>query len=348
MNILFINKINMDIRESVFDRISDSFTFFKNNFSSLFLPFFIYNFISITIVGTILQFYFINSLSSINDYSNLDAFSFLNNSVVVIWMVVSTFFFILYLLAYVYVLLGLLKSIKQWFNWEKIDMIENIKYWIWNFWNSMKTYWYIFVYIAMIPALLFILWGILFNLSYYLDNISVLSSIGWWLMLVSFIIFIFFSIYRWTKARFALYSAVNANEFSKENFNTSVKYTDNNWWRIVWNYLLVWILIWFLGYVVSALNWLISFGLWWWSDLMSWLSESYYNKDYSNIKDLISNYINNFSFIAEILWNIIDTIFKTWANVYIIVFSYIFYLRLEKEYLNNNKTLDNSKNEVKL
>jgi len=339
----------MNIRESVSDRLSDSLVFFKNNFNNLFLPFFIYNFISITIIWTILQYYFINSLAWINDYSSLDTFSFLNNSVVVIWIVVGTFLFILYLIAYVFVLIWLLKSIKQWINWKDINIIENLKYWFLNFWNSMKTYWYVFVYVAMIPALLFILWGVLFNLSYYLDNISFLSSLGWWLMIISAMLFVFFSIYRWTKAKFALYSAVDNEEFTRENFNNSIKYTDNNWWRIIWNYLLVWILISILWYIISAINWLFSFSFWGWSDLVSGLTDAYYSKDYSNIWDLTSNYINNFSFIAEVLWNIIDTIFKTVTSVFVIIFSYIFYLRLEKEYLeNNSKIWNESNNDIKL
>jgi hypothetical protein len=338
----------MNIKEWVFDRISSSLTIFKNNFKELFIPFFVYNFISITIVWTIAQYYFVNSLASIDDYNNLDTFSFLNNSAVVTSMAIWMFLFILYLIVYVYVLLSLMESIKQALKWEKINMTKNLIYWFENFWNSMKTYWHIFVYIAMIPSLLFILWWIMFNLSYYLDTLPLLASIWWWLMIISALIFIVFSIYRWTKSKFALYSAVNSDEYTKENFLRSVKYTDWNWWRIVWNFILAWILVSLVGYIISAINWLISFWLWWGSDLMSWLSEAFYNKDFSNIKDIVTVYLNDFSFTAEILWNIFDTFYKTIWNVFLIIFSYLLYLRLWIEYVNNNwwnTSIENKTNE---
>jgi hypothetical protein len=52
-------------------------------------------------------------------------------------------------------------------------------------------------------------------------------------MIISLITFIIFSIYRGTKAMFALYSAVDKNKYSKINFLHSVKITNDNWWRIL-------------------------------------------------------------------------------------------------------------------
>ena len=46
-------------------------------------------------------------------------------------------------------------------------------------------------------------------------------------------------VYRWVKTYFSLNSAVDSSEYTKENFNISVKITDWNWWRIVWNYILI-------------------------------------------------------------------------------------------------------------
>jgi len=170
----------------------------------------------------------------------------------------------------------------------------------------MKTYWYIFAYIALIPSFIFIIWWLLFNASYYIWNYDLLKQLWIVMIIVSVILFIFFAIYRWTKSKFALYSAVNDDAFTKENFHYSIIITNNNWWRIVWNYLLLGIII----YIFSLLFWSIIsilWFLWTWGNsildlLPSWLSWSpSWFLDIDKIKVVLENYANNFSLSWEIL-----------------------------------------------
>jgi hypothetical protein len=64
--------------------------------------------------------------------------------------------FLVYLLLYIPVFLGLIKTIQQVYNNEAVKIQKNIYYGFSRLWLSMKTYWYIFAYVALIPALIFI------------------------------------------------------------------------------------------------------------------------------------------------------------------------------------------------
>ena len=208
----------LKVEEKFFERFDQAFTLFKNNFIWLFIPFFIYNFISVVIIGTISKYSMIKSLSWIENMEWLDFFSFLNNFTVVIMLVLWMIFFILYLLFYIAVFLWIIRSFKQAVNNENIDMLWNLKYGITNLFTAMKTYWYIFAYVALIPSLLFIVWWLFFNAGYFYNEMEILQTIWWGLIILSLIIFIVFAIYRWLKAIFWVYSAVNDDEYTKKNF----------------------------------------------------------------------------------------------------------------------------------
>jgi hypothetical protein len=332
----------MEVKVWVLDRIEQTFNLFKNNFIWLFLPFFLYNFISIVIIWTISNYYMMSSFAWIQDLNWLDFFGFLNNSTVVIWIIIWTMLFILYLLFYVVILLWFLKSVKQAVNSEKITISDNVKYWISRFMNSMKTYWYIFAYIALIPSIIFIFWWLLFNAWYYFKDLEMLKQIWWFLMILGWLLFIVFAIYRWIKASFPIYSAVNDDNFTKENFNISLKITDNNWWRIIWNFMLLWILVSLVMSLIWGLIWIIWFLGSWWSSLIDdifslaikWTNVWY--PDMNEIKTLLNNYVNNFSVFWEILSNTIDNILTTISSVFVLIFTYMFFLRLQQE--NNSIT----------
>ena len=327
----------IDIQEWVFDRIEQSFTLLKNNFLWLFLPFFLYNFISIVIVWTISKYYTMSSLAWIDDMKGLDLFEFLNNSSVVIWITIWITLYIIYLILYVIVLLWFLKSIRQVVNWEKISILDNLKYWVLNFNNSMKTYWYIFAYIALIPSLLFIIWWALFSLSLSIPDLNFLKSIWGTIIILSLIIFAFFAIYRWVKSTFSLYAAVNENSFTKKNFIFSIKITDFNWMRIFWNFLLVWIMISIISSIISWIIWsLLFFSNGGWSIIDLFMSSIYkwwhiWNPNMWDIKNIINDYVNNFSIFWELISNFIKNILTTVFSVYLLIFTYIFFLRLKEE-----------------
>ena len=319
------------VKEKFFDRFDQAFKLFKNNFIWLFFPFFIYNFISVVIVWTLTKYYLMVNIKWINNLDWLDFFSFLNNSTVVMWIIIGTILYIIYLLLYIVVFLWLIKSFRQIFNWEKITMTQNIKYGLSSFISSMKTYWFIFAYIALIPAIIFIIWWIFFNLSYFLWNYEYLQKFWWALMNLSLIIFIWFSVYRWTKATFAIYSAVDKDSFTKNNFNNSIKITDNNWWRILGNIMLIWIMLSWIASLVSWFVWSILFFSSWWSSLIEEIIVWFNGHNINSLKDLLNTYFNNYSIFTEILSNTLNNIISTISKIFILLFTYLFFKRLENK-----------------
>jgi hypothetical protein len=206
----------------------------------------------------------------------------------------------------------------------------------------MKIYWYIFSYTFLIPAVLFIIWGLAFNLSYFLPKIDFLFQLWWWLIIVSFLLLITFSIYRWFKATFGLYSAVDKNDYTKTNFDNSVNVTDNNWWRIVWNFLLLSILISIISWIIwTAINLIIS---WLWDEwnLIETIWEIITAPEWikansvEQVKTYLNEYTSNFYTLSNIIWDIIKNIIQTIFSVFVIIFTYLFYIRLDKESKTSN------------
>ena len=328
----------LQVKEKFFDRFDQSFKLFKSNFIVLFLPLFIYNLVYI-IIWIFLKYYLLWKIIWFSDLSLswLDFFTFLNNSQVVFSIVIWMIFFILYLFLYIAIFLWILKTIRKILNSEEVNMLDNVKYGFSRFLLSMKTYWYIFAYVALIPALIFIVWWLLFSIWY---NNNELSKIFWIiLLLISFVLFAFFAIYRWNKARFALYSAIDKDEFNKENFNISLKNVDNNWYRVFWNIFLLWIILSFASSLIWwILNLFLSIILWW-----TWISDSVMNNinnpsynstdSFSILFNFLEKYFENFSFFNEILTSTLHSIINISFNVFSFVFIYILFKRLGLEKL---------------
>ena len=313
----------MDVKIWVLDRIEQTFNIFKNNFMDFFLPLFLYNLISVVIFWTILMSMFFSNLWNITNWS-LDFFTLLNNPYVVIAIAVWIISFIVYLMLYIPILLWLIKSIKQAYEWDQVTVIENLFYWFSRLTDSFKTYWYIFAYIALIPSLFFILGWILFNAWFYIEWQEKLKQVWWILMIVWWILFVVFLLYRWIKASFSIYSAVNHDSFKKDDFLNSINITNNNWWRIVWNFFL-------MGLIILLVSWLI----WWLFKIFSynWI-------DYTSIRTLddIMNIVWEFSITTQILSGFINNILNTIWTVFIIIFTYLFFLRLKNEANNITST----------
>ncbi len=330
----------LNIKESFWDRFGQSFSLFINNFIWLFLPFFLYNFISVVIIWTISKYYMMKNLSWMNISDSMDFFSFLNSPTVVILIVISMILYIVYLSFYIVVFLWFLKSVKQAINNENITIIDNIKYWTDRFLASMKTYWYIFSYIALIPISLFILWWFFLNLWFYFWNIGLLKSIWTYIMWFSLFLTIIFVLYRWVKASFALYNAVDKDSFEKNNFNKSLKITTNNWYRIAFNIFFVGLLLSLLSFIVSAIVSIFSF-VWWENQILDsllnmWLLSWDFKFDPSVIKNILESFTIDFSITKEIIWNIVDNIIWTTLTIIKFIFIYLLFKRLELEF--NNTT----------
>lgn len=312
----FFNFYIMQVKAWLFDRAGQSFVLLKNNFMDFFLPLFLYNLISVVVVWTILIWVFFSNIWNIMN-GTVDFFSFLNNSYVVISMAIWMVAFIVYLVLYIPILLGLIKGIKQALEQTEVTTMNNLIYWFSRLTSSFKTYWYIFSYVALIPALLFILGWVLFNTWFYFEWLDVLQYIWGLLMILWWWLFLIFALYRWVKAHFALYSAVNHDSFKKDDFLNSVIITDSNWFRIVWNYLLIWL-------IVSLISWII----WWLFKIFSysWI-------DFTSIKSIedIVSIAWNFSVTTQILSGFINNIINTIWAVFIIIFTYLFFIRLKSE-----------------
>lgn len=324
----------LQAKENVLDRIEQTFVLFKNNFKELLLPFLIFNLSIIMIVMTVSWGFF--------KFTNYEKyFTEFNPALsidLVMYITILIFFVIIYLIVSIWFNLWLLKWIKQWVNWEKVTPIENLAYGFKSIFISFQTYWYIFSYIFLIPAILFIVWWILFNIGFYADNNEILKFIWWALMIVWAIIWLAFAIYRGVRTSFSIASAIDKDSFTKENFLESISFTNDNWWRIVWNIFLAWLIVSLVSWVFWMLLSSISF---FWNDIN--ISEI---RDIEDLKIVLKSMwdIN----IYKIISNSLDILIKTITSIFVIVFSYILFLRLQDESNNlaNSKEVESIKGDT--
>ncbi len=331
--------------EKVLDRIEQSFELFKVWFKLLVIPFFIYYLISFWFISIILIY--ISSSWIIESFlgnwnSNILANLFSSSKLVII-AVLFIFFWIIYLTIYMPFIVYSIKIIWNIYNKKPIwDFKINFIFALSRFWVMMKTYWYIFAYVALIPSFFFILWGWIFNVSYFMDLNSSFKFIWWALMIIWILLFIVFAIYRWLKTTFSLYSAIDNDDYTKENFNFSIKITKNKWYRILWNLMIIWIIISLLSWIASNVIWIFFSSHSWYSDIISsfW---SWSSIDFSNIesslwwvdnKNLINDVVSNFSFFNYIVSGFFQIFINTVWKIFIIIFIYVFYKRLVFETIN--------------
>ncbi len=324
----------MNVKEKLLDRMEQSFFIYKKWFLELTLPFFIYTFVWFYLIPVILIsviwpvfFSYYNNWNDIYNYYLLYLFT-----------LPILFLVIFYIFSYMFVFILTLKNIIFYFKNYENPTKNNLKQKIIDSRKSMikilKTYWYIFAYVALIPALFFIVWWILFNATYFLELPEYFSRVWTLLMLTWIVLFIFFSIYRWVKTTFSLYSAIKNDEYTKQNFKNSVKITDWIWWRIFWNTFISWLIIWlFLGVITNILkifipSWFNFYeaSLTWNFSLLSWL-----------------NFL--------IYW-IFESVINSISIVYLMVFVYLLYERilLERNISNpiNPDNSDEEKNSKKI
>jgi hypothetical protein len=307
------------------ERLTQSFQILKSNFLKLVLPIFVYQFITLVIIWTLIStliLWWIN----LADMDWYEVLYLLSDPKFILFIIVWTIFYIVYLLLFIPILLWIIKTVHNILNWEKINLVNNFKYWFKNILNSFKTYWFVFSFVALIPSLILIVWWLLILFWYFIMSSKILWIIWIIISFIGMIYFISSLTYRWLKAKFAIYSAVDKNEFTKENFLNSIKNTKDNWWRILWNLLLVWLIIIVLSWITTFLLSFINF--WFWNIII--------NKIF-------------FWFIS----NIITTIFA----VYSIIFTYLLFKTLELENIWNeqienieNKKIENlvEKTDIKI
>lgn len=300
----------MEYKENVLDRIEQSFGVLTSNFLKLVLP------VVIFYVGVYYVFYVIGVL----------LLWFLDTTTLITPMNYNIWIWILllgitYLIAEIAIVLSLYKTIKDIDEWNNFSLLENYTYGMKKIFASFVTYFYIFMYVYFLPAILFIAGGLYvlylqFNGGLWFENGQMYSMIWIWLLVFSF--FVFYVIYRSNKTVFALVSAVSKNEYSKDNFNASVALTKWKWWRIFGNFFLVGLLIGIISMILSSIVWSSNnFWFWPWADFSFW--------DF--IEKLQSETFSIQAILTGLLWRFIVSI----TIVFIFIFTYIFYKRLQVE-----------------
>jgi hypothetical protein len=307
----------------VLDRIEQSFELFSKWVIYLILPLFLYNFASflVTLLVSlfILLWWYLDNLIVNQNYSDL-LLSVVSNPKIIFLVSIWSLFGLIYLFLYIPFYIYTIKSIKDLYEWRSISFKENFKYGFDNFFNIMKTYRNIFAYVSLIPCLIFIFWWLILNLWYFLELWDHIINTSFFIMWFSIILFIAFLVYRWIRVKFSVFSAIDNNNYTKENFVFSVKITEKTWFRVLWNFLLIWIIIWLLSWVATNIIW-----------VFFWQSFDFFN-DLDNWKVLgLDEMISSFSFLNYIISWFFDLIIKNIWNVFVLVFTYIFYKRLELE-----------------
>lgn len=313
---------------NVLDRIELSFSLLKKNFLWLFIGIFIYNLLGV--FGFWLLIFLIFALFADvvfeilydQGFSYIDFFSQYSMHSVIFYVSIWICIFLLYILFYIPIFLWLIYSIKKSFNNENVTIKNTFQYGFSRFFRSFKTYWYIFSYVALIPALVFIFWWILFNLwEYYFGSDTsfwnVLWITGFWLMVFSTILFLVFFIYRWVKTTFSIHSAVDKDCFDKSNFDFSLLVTKNKWWKILWNILLLGLIIWWIWSFVSS--------------IITIFFSSYFDLFLLSIKseEHLKSFLDSFSIFSYTFSSILNEIINSIWVVFMIVFVYIYFKDLE-------------------
>lgn len=239
-----------------------------------------------------------------------------------------------YVILEIWIILWLYKTICDIDIRNETNIQENYINWFWNIWKSFQTYYYIFMYVYGIPALLFIFWWLYFI---YIQQWNMMAGNGvshiynfiwiWVLFLLGFFLYI---VYRSNKTVFSIVSAVEKNNFEKENFNTSVSLTKWNWWRILWNFILVWVMIWIISWIMNSI-----FSSGWNSmDMILKNINNPTNIDYNALLEWFkSNYeLSIPNIVKELFWRIIMIL----GIIFTSIFTYLFYKRLEGENISWN------------
>lgn len=310
----------MNAIEKILDRIEKSFFLYKKGFINLSIPYLVYNVIWIVILPYILIITFFPLFTSFFSWF----FNQFNISYIFIFLFPVLFLIIFYILFFIIIFLMTIKTIKFYYdnkqNNEHNSLKQEFNYSRKNIWTIMKTYRYIFAYVALIPSIIFILWGLFFNISFFFWLDSLFSTIWWILMWTWVVLFIVFAIYRWIRASFALYNAISYDDYTKGNFDDAINMTKGNWWRILLNSLVIWIIISLLSWIINNIIGLLVPG--WFN---AWFVESITNWNFSILQSF--NY-----FLLSLLKSIVNSI---WA-VFMAIFMYLLYKDIQEEYQDPN------------
>lgn len=326
IEILFFIKFFMLYKKYVLGRIEQSFMFYKDNFFNLSMLIGIFYLIIFNV------FWYIWSIITLL-FNEKEIFSPLNIFLAIILFLML----IIYLVLEIWVIISLYKTIID-IDWKKeIDLKANFRYWISNITNLIKIYYYIFIYVFLLPSLLLIFgWFYFLYLQYnHLINLVWIDYENIIKIIFSFVLFIWiftiYIVYKSNKAIFSIPWAISKNDFNKESFNKTINLTNWNWWRIFWNFLLVWIIISILSWIINSIFQINNFFE---------FQKLFTHMDLHNLNsDKILNEIKNGNIFEEsfFVW-FLKRIIMIITITYTSIFTYIFYKRLEEESLNLKKS----------
>lgn len=318
-----------------FDRFGQAFDSLKQNFKQLVLPLFIFKTISFIVFSIILASIFgdLFNLEQIQQDPQQAIKELYTNVDLMIAFVVYLTIGLIFLLAIVPFYIATWKAVVNQFAEKENIFSENIAYGFKNFMNVLKVYWFTFVYVALYPALLFIVWGVMLNLA-LLDYIDMpFAKLGGFIMWISWIWFLVSVLYRGMKASFVLLNSVDRNDFTHENFLSAVEVTDDNWWRILGNYLLLGLIVWLLSWFVTGIIWVIQWIAFVSSvdigDIMNNAQWGIENIDPESIASSVQG--NTLSTILGYIKDIVTQIVWVIAAVFGTIFTLLFLKRLQIE-----------------
>lgn len=317
-------------KENAWERLKQSFQVYKENFIPLSILIFFYN-----VVALVVSLWMWNRvIDSVTMWQNseLGIMDLLMGNPASIALIFSLGIlgFITYLIFYIPILVWTIKSIRDSIHGEKIDVQANLKYGMSQFFNVLRIYLYIFQYVFLTPALLFIA-GLIVLLIALISDIEALLTLWWILLLISVLVFIPYMIYRWLRSTFRLYAAIDTKNFSKEYFISGLGETKWQVWRLFWNFLLVWICI---G-IFSGIFWTII-------NVVTGVNKQIQIEESIDSWDLTIGDINELR--DEVGWidmlhGLLITLIEVLWIVFATIFTYILYLRIRDEYNPSKETL---------
>ena len=345
----------MDIKEWVLDRIEQSFTFFMQNIK-IFLPPQIIVIVWVMLIDSIFSPLVLKYLTY--DFDNLSVFLSINNFNILLYYIVLA---LLQIILTISVFLWSIRMVELLKNGEQKTYKDIFSYGWHHILDSFYTYYYVFLFVYAIPCSFIIVWGLMLNFYYLAHSVEIIKDIWTYLLIFWFIIWIVLGIFRWLRCMFSVTQAVCDDDYSKDNFRTSIEVTKNQLWRIIGNFFVVWL-------VVSLLGWLVSSPITLFSThskitegiqsqmKMLQMQESRYDNMANNMKggmsgDMQSGWMSYTDLISDenmekmmlkqlvpdnLIVSILQWIIEAFKGVFMLIFSVFLFYRLRQEKASQN------------
>lgn len=242
----------MEVKSTAIARLFQSIDIYCKNFFSLTILYFILFFVFQFILWTFIKYNFLGIL----DNSLSKWFLWVYSPELMSAFCLYLTYILLFLFLLVPVKTATIKSIDQAAHGKRVQIGKNLMFWMKNIFNLTYMHMLMFLYTFTIPILAF--WGLIIFLWFmiyhqnWLEIVSIIKPI--FVLLTMLFIFV---IDRWVKAKFAIYNAIEKEEYTDINFQESIEYTSYQWWRIfesilvfmVWFFIFSKLVLWCVGFL---------------------------------------------------------------------------------------------------